>query len=200
MDAFNWADWTILGILALSMLISFFRGFVREFMALAIWIAAVWVALTFADQVAPLIGERVEVPSVRLAIAFAALFFATLLAGGLLNYVLGLLISQTGLSGTDRFLGLFFGAARGALLLVVGVSLLSLTPLPADPWWQNSLVLPRLEALARWSARYLPEDFSDYLKGGPPGSLGLPELPLPGGDEPDSDTARDGAGASPDAA
>ncbi|MEM1092839.1 MAG: CvpA family protein, partial [Pseudomonadota bacterium] len=193
-------DWTILGILGLSMLISFFRGFVREFMALAIWIAAVWVALTFADQVAPLIGERVEVPSVRLAIAFAALFFATLLAGGVLNYVLGLLISQTGLSGTDRFLGLFFGAARGALLLVVGVSLLSLTPLPADPWWQNSLALPRLEALARWSSRYLPEDFGEYLKGGPPGSLGLPELPLPGGDEPDSDTARDGTGDSPDAA
>ncbi|MEM6576011.1 MAG: CvpA family protein [Pseudomonadota bacterium] len=200
MDAFNWADWTILGILGLSMLISFFRGFVREFMALAIWIAAVWVALTFADQVAPLIGERVEVPSVRLAIAFAALFFATLLAGGVLNYVLGLLISQTGLSGTDRFLGLFFGAARGALLLLVGVSLLSHNPLPADPWWQNSLALPRLEALARWSSRYLPEDFGEYLKGGPPGSLGLPELPLPGGDEPDSDTARDGAEDSPDAA
>ncbi|MFK7955132.1 MAG: CvpA family protein [Lysobacterales bacterium] len=164
MESLNWADWVIFGLLAISMVISFFRGFVREFMALAVWVAAVWVALTFADQVAPLIGERIQLPSARLAIAFGGLFVATLVAGGMLNFLLGLLVSQTGLSGTDRFLGLVFGAVRGLLLLIVAVSLLVLTPLPADPWWQQSVSLPKLERLASWVSGYLPEDFRGYLR------------------------------------
>ena len=163
MESLNWADWVIFGLLVISMVISFFRGFVREFMALAVWVAAVWVALTYADQVAPLIGERIELPSARLAIAFGGLFVATLVAGGLVNFLLGLLVSQTGLSGTDRFLGLIFGAARGLLLIIVAVSLLVLTPLPADPWWQQSVRLPRLERLASWIADYLPSDIRGYL-------------------------------------
>lgn len=168
----TWPDWVVIAALAISILISFVRGFLYEFMALAVWAAAIWVALVYADQLAPLIGERVELPSARLAIAFAALFLATLVAGSLLNFLLSMLVKQTGLSGTDRFLGLFFGAARGLLLVVVAVSLLTLTPLSQDPWWQQSALLPRIESLARWASQYLPEDFRRYVA--------PEELPEPG--------------------
>jgi uncharacterized membrane protein required for colicin V production len=56
----------------------------------------------------------------------------------MINYLIGELIRVTGLSGTDRFLGMAFGAARGALLVVVAVGLLSLGPVQQDGWWQES--------------------------------------------------------------
>jgi membrane protein required for colicin V production len=58
----------------------------------------------------------------------------------MINYLIGELMRVTGLSGTDRFLGMAFGAARGVLLVVVAVGLLSLGPVQQDGWWQNRLV------------------------------------------------------------
>ena len=75
----------------------------------------------------------------------------TLLLGGLINYLIGQLVIVIGLSGTDRFLGMVFGAARGALLVVVAVGLLSLAPVEADTWWRESVVIPHFLLVADWS-------------------------------------------------
>ena len=59
---------------------------------------------------------------------------------------------MTGLSGTDRFLGMVFGAARGGLLIVVLAGLLSLGPVEQqDLWWRESALLPRFLLIADWS-------------------------------------------------
>ena len=79
------------------------------------------------------------------------LFVVTLLVGALINFLIGELIRVTGLSGTDRFLGMVFGAARGALLVVVLVGLLSLAPVQEDVWWQQSVLLPHFLMVADWS-------------------------------------------------
>lgn len=156
----NWIDVAILAIIALSAMISLMRGFVREALSLAAWILAFWVAIEFAHRLAAVgwMADWLKTPSVRLSVAFAALFLLTLLAGALVNYVVGQLVRKSGLSGTDRLLGVLFGVGRGAMLIGVLVLLAGLTHLPQESWWHDSLLLKYFEELAAWGKHFLPAD------------------------------------------
>jgi len=147
----TWVDWAVVAIIAVSALISLTRGFVKEALSLLTWVIAGLVAWLFGGALAELLVPYIETPSLRVIAACSILFVMTLLLGGLVNYLISQLVKATGLSGTDRFLGMVFGAARGALLVVVAVGLLSLAPVEADAWWRESVVIPHFLLVADWS-------------------------------------------------
>lgn len=168
----SYVDWVLLGIIAVSLLVGLLRGFVKEVFALAVWAAAFFVAFQFSGVVAEHLADQVSLPSARNALAFGSLFLLVLLIGGLLTYLVGLLVEKTGLSGTDRLLGGVFGALRG-LLLVIGLVLVAgFTPVPQDPWWDESRVIQSVLPLAEWAAGFLPESIREHLELDP----GLMEL------------------------
>ena len=147
----NWADWTIVGILVVSSLISLKRGFVREALSLANWVLAFIIAMTFHEQLASLLDERITVPSVRLMTAFGVLFAATLIVGAMVNYLIAELVRMTGLSGTDRMLGMIFGLLRGFIIIMaILIFLPGLVPIHEDPWWADSLIIPNLLEFEGW--------------------------------------------------
>ena len=148
---FTWVDWAIIAIIAISSLISLKRGFVKEALSLVTWIIAGVVAWMFGGALSQHLTEFIEMPSARVIAGCAILFVATLLVGALVNFLISELVRVTGLSGTDRFLGMVFGGARGALLVVVLTGLLSLAPVQQDPWWQQSSLLPHFLMVADWS-------------------------------------------------
>ena len=129
-----------------------------EAISLAALIAAVWVASRFASHVAGLMSDQISVPSVRQGVAFGILFVGTLLAGALVNYLAGLLVRKTGLSGTDRMLGVLFGIARGAAIVTLLVLGAGLTPLPKDPWWHQSQFIGHFQTLAEQVRGLLPPE------------------------------------------
>lgn len=149
--SFNWVDLVILGIVVISSLISLSRGFVKEALSLVIWIFAGVVAWMFGGSLAHHLQAYIDIPSVRTIAACALLFVVTLLVGGLINFLLAQLIRATGLTGTDRLLGMVFGAARGLFLVVILVGLLSLAPVEQDAWWQQSTLVPHFLLIADWS-------------------------------------------------
>ncbi len=161
--AFSWVDWTIIAIVVISSLISLRRGFVKEALSLLTWIVAGVVAWMFGGALAQHLTEFIETPSARVIAGCAILFVATLLVGALVNFLIGELVRVTGLSGTDRFLGMAFGAARGALLVVVLVGLLSLAPVQQDPWWQQSSLVPHFLLVADWSKNFILGMTSQWL-------------------------------------
>lgn len=154
-------DFGIVIIFVISSLISLIRGFVKESISLASWALAFWVAYSFSPQAAGLVPASIETPSLRLAIGFGVLFVATLIAGALVNFLVSTLVQRTGLSGTDRALGMVFGMLRGAVIVAVLVLLAGLTPLPQDPWWKESMLLGHFESLAVWLRDMLPSDVAD---------------------------------------
>ena len=159
----NLADGIILFIIAVSALISVRRGFTREAFSLITWVAAFLVARFFGPSLEVLLAPTIETPSVRMATAFGALFAATLVIGAMINHLLGELIRMTGLDGTDRLFGMVFGAARGALLVIVLVAVGA--PLfSEDDWWQGSLLVSEFAMMEDWT-RETAHDLLLYLHG-----------------------------------
>ncbi|KAA3626065.1 MAG: CvpA family protein [Proteobacteria bacterium] len=156
----TWVDIAILAIIAISAVVSLLRGFVREALSLASWILAFWISFAFSAALAVHFAAWISVPSLQLAAAFALLFLVTLALGAWFNYLVYKIVQKTGLSGTDRIIGVAFGAARGVLVVVVLVLLAGLTPLPGDPWWDQSRLLGSFEKMAVWVRGYLPADIA----------------------------------------
>ena len=154
----SWLDLVILGIIALSALISLIRGFVKESISLLSWIAAGIVAFRYFSAMAELLEPYLADPTIRSMAAFAVLFISTLIIGAIINFIMSQLVSKTGLSGTDKALGVVFGAARGVLIVTMVVLLASLTPMPEAQWWQDSAMVGFFQQLAEWVKGIIPED------------------------------------------
>lgn len=163
-EHFLWVDYFIVAVIGLSMLISLLRGFLKEAISLAAWVAAFLIAFAFVEDGAAYLSQYIGIPSVRIILAFGVLFLCTLLLGGLVNIVVAQLVQHTGLSGTDRMLGILFGLLRGIALITILVLLAGLTPLPNDPWWQESLFLIHFQKAALWLRGFLPPPLAENFK------------------------------------
>ena len=159
-----WVDFAIIGIIALSAVIGLARGFIREVLSLAIWVVAVFAAWTFHRPLAEQLTPWLSTPSVRIGVAFIILVLVVLILGAILGQILTTLIEKTGLTGTDRLLGVVFGAARGALLVAVLVYLAALTPMPEDTWWKESQLIGHFQTLADRMLALIPPEVEAKLK------------------------------------
>jgi membrane protein required for colicin V production len=134
----GWLDWTLLAVLALSVLVGLWRGFVFELMSLAGWLVA-WFGAQWA---APVLAEHLPVAQadgpLRLAAAFLLCFVAALVLWALLAKLVRMLLHATPLSLPDRLLGAGFGALRGGVLLLALATVIALTPAAQSTVWRTS--------------------------------------------------------------
>jgi membrane protein required for colicin V production len=159
-----WLDYILLVIIAVSALLSLWRGFVMEAISLVNWILALWVAVIFFQDLAELMKDWIVTASIRNVAAFAALFVGTALVGGLVNFLAGQLVAKTGLTATDRALGMVFGFVRGVVIVAVLVLLAGLTALPQDPWWREALLLGHFQDMALWLSSFLPDHIAENIR------------------------------------
>jgi len=159
----NWFDYGVLVVIGISALISLTRGFVREALALAAWVVSIWVAVSFSKPLAVMLEPFISTPSIRMVAAFLLLFAGTLLAVSVINMLAVKVVKSSGLTGTDRAIGMVFGIVRGVFIVAVLVFLAGLTPLPQDAWWSESLFMPHFQELALWLRDFLPADAAQYF-------------------------------------
>lgn len=146
----NYLDLVIIGIVLFSIVISLLRGFVREVMSLASWVAAFLVANNFYPYLANYLTQ-LESPYVRNAVAIAILFITTLIVGAMVNYIVGQLVDKTGLTGTDRVLGACFGLLRGVLIVAALLFFIdSFTNFAQSDWWKTSKLIPHFSFIVEW--------------------------------------------------
>lgn len=145
-----WIDYAIIAVIAFSSLVSLIRGFVREALSLVTWGCAFFVASHYYTYLSVwFTGFEDEL--VRNGIAIAVLFIATLIVGAIVNFVIGQLVEKTGLSGTDRVLGVCFGALRGVLIVAAILFFLdSFTGVSKSEDWSKSQLIPQFSFIIRW--------------------------------------------------
>jgi membrane protein required for colicin V production len=157
LPALSWADWTLLAVLLVSVLIGLFRGFVFECLSLAGWVVAWFAAQWASPQLAPLLPVGTAGSAMNLAAAFAISFVLALVVWGLLAKLVRMLIHATPLSVPDRLLGAAFGVLRGVVLLLAVATVVQLTPAAQSQAWRQSQGARWLAATLQGLKPLLPE-------------------------------------------
>lgn len=161
--SYNWVDYTILAIVAASILVAFLRGFIREAISLAVWVVAVFVSVKFAGPLSDYMGPYISSELVRYLIAFFALFLVSMLFGVLVNMMMRSVIERAGMSATDRMLGIFFGAARGVLVVAVMLMFVSVSPLESSPLVEQSALIPKFKGIVGVLDDFLPNQMKHLV-------------------------------------
>jgi membrane protein required for colicin V production len=159
----NGFDWTVIGVVGLSILLAFFRGVSRELIALVSWVAGFVAAVTLSPLLGGILPEFGGNPVLRYLVAFAVILIGCLVLGALVAWPVSSVIRKSGLGFVDRFLGGVFGVARGVLVVLAFALVAGLTDLPRLDWWQNSALAPSLAAAALSLKPWLPSEWSGRL-------------------------------------
>jgi membrane protein required for colicin V production len=161
----NWVDLAAIGVVVISAILAFMRGFVREVLGIFAWAAAAYIAVTFDDAVRPQFRQWISSTDIADPVSYVALFVVALLVFSLFTSLIAKGVRSIGLSGIDRSLGVLYGAARGAVLLMVAYIIGGLLTAP-DKWpepVQTARLLPSIYDGAAWIVDHLPPEHRPKL-------------------------------------
>ena len=167
----NLVDVAVLLVVAFSGMLGFVRGMVREVFGLAAWLCAGIAAVWFFPQVQGVARRAIENPDIADPVAFGGVFLLVLIILSLIARLLGGAVRKSALGGLDRTLGLVYGLARGAAI-VVAAYLVAGAIEPMDRWPDQVLearTLPSIYLGAAWVVQRLPADYRPALAVPPAG-------------------------------
>jgi membrane protein required for colicin V production len=144
----NTTDYVVIAAILLSAIVGAVRGFLREAVAVAAWVLALFLAWHFSDLIAPHLGGLLSDSDVRPWAARVIIVALVLLLGAGVGATLGHFVRLSIFSGMDHLLGFAFGLLRGFVLLGVFVILGQLLQLQDERWWRYSLLIPYGESIA----------------------------------------------------
>jgi membrane protein required for colicin V production len=175
MSSFNWLDYAVLFIFAMSMLAGFMRGVVKEVISLVTWIAAFVIASMFATKLAAYFtsssvgqsmtnvagGMNTSLSYLTLGLCFLALFIATLIAGSIINFLFTTASQGLGIGFVNRLLGAAFGVVRGYLVVLIILFVISISPLTSQVWWGQSQFVASFKPAMQWLGETIQPGFQN---------------------------------------
>ena len=158
-------DWIIIAVLALSTIVGIMRGVLREVLAIAGWVAGIFLAMNYSAVVA----EHIPLESIgwlpRVIIAAVLIVVACLFVVGLLSAIIRRLLETAALRFEDRALGAVFGFLRGIVVVCACVFFFGMpASIHASRMWQQSVLIGPTETIINWSMPYLPAWLADMRR------------------------------------
>ncbi len=162
----NPVDVIVLILIALSAILGFARGFVREVLGIGAWLGAALVAYFYYPRIAPITHGLISNWIVSEVAGYGALFLVAVITLSIISHFLANLVRGSLLSALDRILGIFFGVALGAALLSI-VYIVGGFFTPSDHWSteiRDSRSLPYIHQGATWIIQAVPAKMRPHVQ------------------------------------
>jgi membrane protein required for colicin V production len=177
----NTVDIIVIAVVAISALIAFLRGFVREVLTIGSWLGASLVTLYGFPLLQPKFEQWISNKLGADIVCGISLFLGSLIVFSIFSHMIARFVRGSALTAVDRSLGLLFGLLRGAIL----VSLAYMLIFALDP---NMLRGARTTPMMARGAEILRDMAPKELANDLPADLHLPP-PSPSDSDPKHDTA-----------
>ena len=141
-------DFALVGTLAISTVVGFFRGFVSEILSLLVWVMAFWATFSFDNNLSIYFMSSIESEVSRIWLSRLLILVMVLLIGGIANKLLSKIVSWK-FSG-NLFFGTLFGFFRGLVLITIIILLLEDTRFYSEPWVQDAMLLEYAENISNF--------------------------------------------------
>jgi len=165
----NWVDLVVILVLVLSALLACLRGFVREVLGLAAWVGAAFVAASTEERLEPFFAGFSAEPPVVSALALGTAFIVALVIFSLVAISLARLVRGSIFGSLDRLLGLFYGIARGVVLVIAAYIVVGLG-VHTDRWPPavlHSASIGLAYTGAAWAVGLMPEEYRPQVQAPP---------------------------------
>ena len=175
-------DLAVGGVLLISALLAFARGFTREVLAVAAWVAAIFATIFGFEHVQPIAERFVQPPWLADGVAATALFLVTLVAVTLISRFIAGRVQGSGLGTLDRSLGFLFGLARGAVIVCLAyLFFIQAVPPEEQPAWATEArSRPFVETGAGVLLKLAPKDIRERAEKAIKEAAAQAELARPG--------------------
>ncbi|MDQ6954805.1 MAG: CvpA family protein [Mariprofundaceae bacterium] len=155
----NFFDYILIGIVGLSMLLSLWRGFIREIISLIGLLAAFLIASRTSGIAGDFLTEWIPNSTTADIAGFVMVFVSIMIVVGLIGALIRKLIDMADLTATDRTLGMFFGIARGLLLIALAFLIYTSYSKPDQAWAKKSLLTPYALEASELLGQAIPESY-----------------------------------------
>jgi membrane protein required for colicin V production len=156
-------DVIVIVVVLISAMLAMVRGFVREVLSIASWIAAAGVAYLLYKSVVPVVKPYIASTTVQSVVAAGAVFIVGLIIATYITTKVANFVVDSRVGAVDRAFGFLFGAARGILLLVVALLFFNWL-VPTQPAWvAKAQTGPVLEDLGTRLVAALPGDLETTI-------------------------------------
>jgi membrane protein required for colicin V production len=156
-------DVIVIVVVLISAVLAMVRGFVREVLSIASWVAGAAAAYFLYKPVIPLIAPYIASTTVEAIVAAGAVFVVALIVATYITTKIADFVIDSRVGAVDRAFGFLFGAARGILLLVVALLFFNWLVNPSPPWVAQAQTRPVLEDLGARLVAALPQDLENTI-------------------------------------
>ena len=172
MDISTIIDAVIIAIIAISVVVAFFRGFISEALSLVVWIVAFMGAVMYYQDVGKMLpnifGGSLSALSSEDSIfgdiiSFAITFIGLLIILGLVNLLITFILRRLSISWPDRLLGAIFGLLRGMFIVAIISLFVVGSPFKDSEYWQNAKLSSMAASWANTLSTFIPENFLENI-------------------------------------
>lgn len=157
-------DGILVGFTLVSAMLAMVRGFSREILSIASWVAAAAAAYFLYPLVLPYVQPYVDHPQLSIVAAAGVVFVVALIIVTIITMKIADFIIDSRVGALDRTLGFVYGAARGILVVAVGLLMVSwLVGTNPPAWIANAKSRPMLESIGLKIQSLLPDDPEDSI-------------------------------------